>query len=504
MAAIAGAAITGAFQGYQQYQDNKRKRELEAIDLMTRQQQLRLEQQKADLQQQQALRANRADENAASLLQGFYGGSQGSAGAQPPAQMPPPQPQGPQATPIGQASVPMQQPGARPPIPPGGVQGSMPPPGTPPLPPTSTMPPQARQPAPQQPPPVPPYKRIGEQQPAPPQQQAPQQPAQIPQQAPAENSLTFEGAVRQLQAKGIQGPALVDALDRIKPYLDQEAKQQAASLKQQLEIQKASLAAAKFERDGKHQEALEANGAARLALEEQRLRIEASAKATSAEQGNARLQLEKDRIEQAKIPTGYQRGKDGKLEPMPGGPYDKNSPNYRAPKSAAKGGSIADRMNPTMLASVKLDIEEGRNALDQIKQLTTDTTGAFFAHDHASPLATIMGRAVTSEQQQKYEVAMNRIAVAIASVQSMGRGQISDAKVNEARKLVPQPGDKPATRQFKIQQISKIMDLAERTLNSPSGGNPAEPDGDRAAATAGSVPGGGNQAPKTVNWSDLK
>lgn len=500
------AGLVGGMQGYQDYQDKQRKRQLEQIDLLTKSQQLRLEQQKADAEQALTLRSQKADENAAAVLQGIYGGANPQAMPTPPAAQPAPQQMAP-----GQPSVPMQQPSQmpppqqRPPVPPQGAQGQMPPPGTPPLPqgqpPGAPQRAQAQQPqAPQQ---LPPYQRIDTQLAQ--QQGQPGTAPQVPQQPPAPDSLSFQGAVKLLQSKGVQGQALVDALDRIKPYLDQQAKQQTDALKQQLAVQKSVLDVAKFQQQGNHEAALEANANARLALEQQRTIIEANkAQAEAGARATAAVQRQQA-LEQSKIPNGYQRGKDGKLEPMPGGPYDPSSPGYRAPKGAAKTGTVADKMNPTMLASVRLDIQEGRQALETVKQLQAQTTGPYFAHDNASPIASLLHKELTTDQQQQYETLMNRMAVAIASVQSMGRGQISDAKVNEARKLVPQLGDTPGNRTRKIAQLNKIFDMADQTLKSPIGGNPAEPDQDREAATAGSVPGGGNEAPPPlVKFGALK
>lgn len=495
---IAGAG-QGALAGQQAVQQNQ----MNQLDMQIRRLQLEAAQTQQAAQQATALRQQNADAAAAGVLQQYYGSKQNQQPPAPGINAPPPQPPQQQSPAPGQPSVPMMQPGQQPPpMPPGGPQGQMPPAGTPPLPPGQ---PGGRPAAP------PPYQRIAtqqanaqQQQAAPPQQ--PQAPQPIPAEAPAEGSLNFQTAAKMLAQKGISGPAMVDALDRLKPYLDEQAKQDAASLKAQLSIQKATMDAMKLQLSGRHEDALEANQAAMRGLQEQRLSIEASRAASeAAARGRAATDREAA-LDQAKIPTGYERDpKTGKLKPMEGGPYDPASPNYKAPKGATRTGTIADKMNPTMLASVKLDIQEGRNGLDTIKKLTTDTAGPYFAHDQASPLAAIMGRALTTEQQQQYEVAMNRMAVAIASVQSMGRGQISDAKVNEARKLVPQLGDKPGTRQLKLQQIQKIFDLADQTLSSKAGGNPAEPDQDREAATAGSVPGGGNAAPpKSVHWDDLK
>lgn len=183
-----------------------------------------------------------------------------------------------------------------------------------------------------------------------------------------------------------------------------------------------------------------------------------------------------------KLPSGYELdpNKIGALRPIAGGPAD--------PSRVKNAGTIADRMNPTMLASVKLDIAETRNALDKIKGLTTDTAGAFFSVEHAGPLASLFHRAATPEQMQNYDAYANRLAVAIASMQSMGRGQISDAKVSEARKLVPAPGDKKSTIGVKLGQIRRIADLAEQTLTQ-SGSSQTNPIADAVDETGGDTSG---------------
>ena len=480
----------GILQGQQTVQNNQ----LNQIDMEIKKLQLETMRSQQALQQATAARQQGADAAAAGVLQQYYGAKQQAPQAPPAVNMPPPPVQSPQTPQAGQASQPMMQPGQQPPpIPPQGPQGGMPPPGTPPLPPGQP----GGQPAP------PPYKRIETQkqeaaaQPpaAPPQQ--PQQP--IPQQAPAEDSLTFDSAVQILQQKGIQGPAMVDALDRLKPYLDDAAKRRTEALTAQIKIQQSMLNVAKFSQQGDHYAALEANANARLALEQQRVAIEAQAKAQAETDRQQAAADRKQAKEDAKIPSGFERGPDGNLRPMKGGPADPTSQSYKGVKP---GQTVADKMNPTMLATVRNDITEVGIALDAIKHLNADTTGPYYAADHASQFSKIVGRAVTPEQQQKYEVAVNRLAVAIATMQSMGRGQLSDTKVAEARALIPQLGDKPGTRQYKLDYIKKLSDNAQKVLNSPLRGSPNEPDQDREAATAGSVPGGGN--PKTVDFGDLK
>lgn len=166
--------------------------------------------------------------------------------------------------------------------------------------------------------------------------------------------------------------------------------------------------------------------------------------------------------EEGKPPSGYRWSKDnpGQLEPIPGGP-------------AFKGGTtIGGKMNPAMRASVELDMKEIEYGLDQIEKLKTDKASMFF-EDRATgnALTRFLKQSVTPSQQQEYDALANRFAMAIASVQSMGRGQISDAKIAEAKKLIPVPGDTKATVDTKLKTIRRISKLAQESLDTPLKGS---------------------------------
>lgn len=166
-------------------------------------------------------------------------------GAPPPAQQvqPPPAP--------GQPSVPMMHPGQQPQMrqmgPP--MSGGLPPPPPQGPPQGQGMPPQGMPPqmpqqrpmgapgqpmAPPQAPPIPPYQTIGGN---PPPQQGPQGIPPPPQQnrAPAPNSMTLADAAAFIKSKGVTDPTTsVQILEKLTPYLNNEAKQEAAQLKAQL------------------------------------------------------------------------------------------------------------------------------------------------------------------------------------------------------------------------------------------------------------------------------
>lgn len=170
------------------------------------------------------------------------GGGQGIP--PPPPQQPPPQQQPPAP---GQQSVPMIQPGQ---MPQGGPpQRQMPPqqqgpqempqgaPTAPQLPPGGPQMRQGGQHGPQMSPQgVPPYQTVAG---GPQQQQQPQgipAPPQQPQGAPPPNSMTLQDAAKFIKSRGITDPvAGMQILDKLTPYLNNEAKQEAATYKLQLE-----------------------------------------------------------------------------------------------------------------------------------------------------------------------------------------------------------------------------------------------------------------------------
>lgn len=175
---------------------------------------------------------------------------------------PPPQggmPDGAQAPAPGQTSVPMMQANQKPvqynpnPQAPGaGVRM-----GWPPLqgPPPSQMAPQGPQMAaqgqqpqpprvPLQPPPIPPYQTIGGQSAQPQQAQGiPPPPPQQTQGQPAPNSMSLKDAAQFIKARGITDPiAGLQILEKLTPYLNNEARQEAAMLKMQVASQDKQLA----------------------------------------------------------------------------------------------------------------------------------------------------------------------------------------------------------------------------------------------------------------------
>lgn len=250
--------LGAALQGQQNYQ---------TWDTQQEQAKLRIEAEKENLAQikEAAADAKEQRKRKAKVDQGYLDVLTGLG--QPGIPPPPPSAQPPEP---GQASVPMVQPNAQygqkpigpagppqmpqggpPPMPPQGIippppgmqqgppqgQQQQPPPQMPPQ--GQQMPPQGPQGAPQGQPPIPPYRTV--QGAATPPQQGmqgiPPPPQQQPQ-MPRPGSMTLADAAQFIKAQGITDPATsVQILDKLGPYLDQQAKQQAAQLLQQQQLQ---------------------------------------------------------------------------------------------------------------------------------------------------------------------------------------------------------------------------------------------------------------------------
>ena len=207
MAGLGGLPYFIQYQGQLQAQEQAKQQQ--------QMQMMQFQQAQQDRQRQQAALAA-----AGNALPQLLAGGQVS---QQPQMPPPPQPPAP-----GQASQPMQQAGGgaplpqgpipgqmqRPPIPPGGTQGAIPPAGIPPFRPMPATPPQ-QQAAP---------AAI----PAPP--SAPTQQPQSP-----SGPLSIQSAIQVLQDQGLSGADLMAGLQQLQPLLDTQAKMQAAQLQVQFD-----------------------------------------------------------------------------------------------------------------------------------------------------------------------------------------------------------------------------------------------------------------------------
>jgi hypothetical protein len=151
----------------------------------------------------------------------------------------------------------------------------------------------------------------------------------------------------------------------------------------------------------------------------------------------------------------------GKMEVIPSGEGVVGS------KSKA-GLTVADKMNPVMLATVKLDVTEGRKALDFMREAGLDSGSPFYADEHGSGAASRFAKKLLApEKMQEFDVYANKLGQAIASAQSMGRGQISEAKIREAQKSIPVAGDSKHIRDVKMKQLDAFFGYVDDVLKTP-------------------------------------
>jgi len=162
-----------------------------------------------------------------------------------------------------------------------------------------------------------------------------------------------------------------------------------------------------------------------------------------------------------KPPAGYRWSKDkpGELEVIPGGP---------AARKEGAGLTVADKMNPVMLATVTLDIKEGRKALDFMEKAGLDKGSPFYADEHGAGAGRrLINKFIAPEKEQEFDVYANKLGQAIASAQSMGRGQISEAKIREAQKAIPVEGDSKHIREVKMGQLKAFFNYVDEVLKTP-------------------------------------
>jgi len=454
-------------QGFMQGQDDALQRQ--AMQLRLRQMQ---EQQRQEQQQQQRQDQTRADMGA------FY-----RAGAQ---QMPPaPTPPMP-----GQGSMPPQQPPQQPQQP--QQQGLQ-------LPPALQIPGmtggQQQQPKPPQlgaPGGMAPPKPYTE--PQQPQQQQQQQPSigPVPQQQAGGMPSAPMTPQQYFQAIKKQNPQMPD--DRIVDLLASPQAMASFTLDQKAMVFQAQHEVAKERADAARAQAEAAQARARVAeLEAQRRRQEGGTEAlppgappaapgTRMSERAAKEGLEKaktDKIKSGGTGTGggMKLGKPQIFKSDTGEMYSQMLTGDGKIITRDKNGRIVDDEvrhagsagQETMRNTVKLDISEVDYALDEIAKATSKTSSPFFMDNKDKGAFTRWrDNKLAPDEMQQYDVYANRIASAIAGIQSMGRGQISDEKIRQAQKLVPQPGDGEPAIKAKLAAIKRIRDNAEGIMQGKS------------------------------------
>lgn len=138
-------------------------------------------------------------------------------------------------------------------------------------------------------------------------------------------------------------------------------------------------------------------------------------------------------------------------------------------KTGSKEGlTVADKMNPVMLATVNLDVKEGRKAIEFMEKAGLDKGSVFYADEHGAGAASRFAKKLfAGEKEQEFDVYANKLGQAIASAQSMGRGQISEAKIREAQKAIPVMGDSKHIREVKMGQLKAFFSYVDEVLKTP-------------------------------------
>lgn len=400
-----------------------------------------------------------------------------------PQQQPQQAPQGPQQGPPGQMGPPPGQgaprgaPGAQRmgPVgmpPPMGAQGGQQGGQLPPY--TAPRPPQPQQP-PQQPMGAPPQGQQGGMPPLPPQAQ------QAAAQAVQSTLPNLFDMAKKLTAAGITGPVLYHALQQYQGMLSVEGKQQLAELNLALRAQTAQINELKAE-------------AAKTQADAAAKRAGTSARGEDRREGMApdehaplwQSQVDKNEAQARRLDRSAGVGAGGAGGGRPGKPQmftDANGnvfsrvllPDGSISVRDSKGRQVGQDGEPmpqqaspgqqTMRNSVKLDVFELDNALSQMKDIGGTVSLFFGDKDDKGALRRWADNKATPDDMQNYDVAANRVAAAIASIQSMGRGQVSDEKIKQARKLLPAPGDTERTIQNKLKNIQMIREGANAIMS---------------------------------------
>lgn len=422
---------SGIAEGYNNYQDVQRKHAMQDLQLQSMAKML-------EDSRLQTAREQQARQQFGQTLQSMVPPQGGAPMGPPPVNQPPqmgmPQ-QGAPGPAMGAPPPPQGGMAPRPPMPqqtpaPGQASVPMAPPGTAPK------------------PPIPPYQTVAGA--APQQQMSPQGiGAPPPITPPAKNDggyqpITVQGFLSTLKAQGVPADQWMGQLELAKPLFDMQGNELIKQLKVEQDARAAAQMAYKDAMEGKRLD----QGDRRLDALERGLNIRQE-NADRAGAPKPKVSVIRDengmRYTQTVNPDGSITMKDAK-----GREVD--------PEDVRPAGAPSQE---TMRNAVKLDITELDYALDKIKGLGSKTASPWFA-DQQQPgaMKRWAQNDLTPVEMQRYDVFANRIAPAIASLQTMGRGQISDAKVRAAAKLIPQPGDDDATVNDKLTAIKALRDRA--------------------------------------------
>jgi hypothetical protein len=320
-------------------------------------------------------------------------------------QQPAPQPPAP-----GQVSQPMQQAGGgvplpqgpvpgqglRPPLPPGGAQGAMPPQGVPPFRPMPTTPPQAQA-APQGAIPAPPG-------------QAAASPAN-PQQDQMEGGFSLSNIIQSGQKQGLSGTDLYDYVQTMEPYMTAQQKAKAEQFKTQLELKKLDAEIAL------HTQAAQNQNLSRQERERHDQALEdLASRRIGIAQGNLNVRIETAGFNQAgaTLPAGTGKiGADGLPAPVGGGGLSPEA--VRMLSGRIKGGDASALTGLTRPARTAV-----QNDLAKL-----DSTGADIAGNQIDFAAARKG--AQSATQREANIATSEKAIT-------NPGGLADQVLDAARK----------------------------------------------------------------------
>jgi hypothetical protein len=138
-------------------------------------------------------------------------------------------------------------------------------------------------------------------------------------------------------------------------------------------------------------------------------------------------------------------------------------------KPLEKGG-----MTPQQLGTVEKDIFEAKKFLEKTKP--GQTSSLFFLDETSdkSAVRRFTENKMTRQESQLYDIYANRVANAIVGMQSLGRYRGAVKSIDEARKLVPAPGDTEATIKAKREYIEEFTRDTDDELSKLSKGHKRE------------------------------
>lgn len=138
-------------------------------------------------------------------------------------------------------------------------------------------------------------------------------------------------------------------------------------------------------------------------------------------------------------------------------------------KPIEKGG-----LTPVQMGTVEKDIFEAKKFLERTKPGQTSSLFFLDQSPDKSALRRFTENKMTTQESQLYDLYANRLANAIVGMQSLGRYRGAVKSIDEARKMVPAPGDTEATIKAKRDYIEEFTRDSDDELSKLMGGRKRE------------------------------